>query len=66
MKKRETWRQPTPIVQLTVVNMSIQGHMHNFREGIIPHEKYLARLEEYVQELDELTFFIELGRWKPC
>ncbi len=63
VRRRKTWRQPTPIMQLIAIKSNVDGHRLNCVERLITPEKFELKFCEFLDELEELMFFIELGRW---
>ena len=61
--KRDTWKQPTPIMQLWALTMSIEGNASVYKQGIISAEIYAERAAESALELQELVPFVEQGGW---
>lgn len=57
MTKRDTWRQPTPLMQLTAIRAGLYGTLHNATEGINV-EGGLQRALAACEEIGELEPFI--------
>lgn len=65
-KQRDSWRQPTPQMQMHVICMSLEGHFSNFKENLIDREKYVEVTEDLLQQFRELLYFNEHPKeWVP-
>jgi len=64
MKKRDTWKQPTPLMQLISVIGSMEGHFSNWSENIISNDIYLEHGLDGYEELRELIPFVDNGSWE--
>jgi hypothetical protein len=60
---RLNWKQPTPVMQLTAIRASIEGHFSNWCDGIISTKKFRERMDFFLEELSELEPYLEKGEW---
>lgn len=57
------WKQSTPVKQLMVILMRMEGNLSNQEEGIIEVEKYNQRTQRDIEELRRLEPYLEKGSW---
>lgn len=57
------WLQETPVDQLTVLLMSLEGHYDNFKEGRISAERFHSMAPGLFSQLSKLLPHIRAGRW---
>ena len=53
------WRQNTPVDQLKVIRMSLEGHLDNFLTGVIDKEKFGSVAREHLDQIWALEPFLE-------
>ncbi len=56
--KRSTWKQPTPIDQLTAIRGALEGNVINFDSGIIRKWEIVDRALKATEEIRELEPFL--------
>lgn len=62
-KKRDTWKQATPILQLQATLGAFEGLHSNWQEGIgVP--LFDERITAFLEECKELVPFLEQGSWE--
>lgn len=63
MNKDPRWRQPTPMMQLTALVGSFEGHKMNHDEVITTDTQYIRACNEHIEMLFNLRPFVERGSW---
>jgi len=58
MAKDPRWRQPTPDMQLTVILMSMEGHVSNAKQGLCSGP-FPNIMEEHYQQLKALQPYLK-------
>lgn len=61
MKRRSTWGQDTPSIQLRVILGSLDMNLESLSEGIGDSEKVLARCRSHMQDCKDLAESIDSG-----
>ena len=61
--KRDTWHQPTPLMQLISIVGCGEGHAENYASGIKSVEEFAGRSAELFKELQELMPHVQNGCW---
>jgi hypothetical protein len=51
------WKQATPIDQMQVILMSVEGHVDNYANGV--GENQLQKAQAHLNELSELVKFMK-------
>lgn len=63
MNKLAHWHQPTPLMQLRVIVMALEGWASNLEEGIVTELRYANKVTALTKELTILLPFVEQGKW---
>jgi hypothetical protein len=53
------WRQPSPIMELRAICMSLEGHYSNWKDGITDSIKFEMRFEQHIKDIREIYGHIE-------
>ena len=63
LKKDDRWKQATPMDQLTVILMSLEGWMDLVDPAFVDAEKLLEKVKEHVDQLVALKPFLQQWHW---
>ena len=60
---RDSWKQPTPLMQLLTIRSGFEGHFDNWCDSIISDGKFGERTRLFIKEIAELEKYLEKGEW---
>jgi len=61
--KPDKFKQPTPVMQLTALRSSLEGHWSNWEDDNITSEKLAAVVAIHLEDLQALEPHLEAGKW---
>lgn len=61
--KDQRWKQANAADQFTVIRASLEGHLDNWRDGLITAETFQERCLNHLAQLAQLDPFLHGEQW---